>query len=277
MRAAIIGLAALGLVTNAFAADLDDDSFIRGSDDYVPAPTTHYNWQGFYAGGQIGVGTSRVAFGNGVSSLVAFILRDTAEEATFHPSTWTTLSDQSTSGQSYGVFGGYNWQWEDVILGLELNYNRTSLKAQDGSSMSRFGPLAGLTTNITVTANASMSISDYGALRGRFGYVFGRFMPYGTLGVVVGRATVTQFANVTEIFTDANGNPVPGIGFPPPGQSMTQSKVAYPWGFQVGAGMDVALMPGLFLRGEYEFTQFGTFNDMRADIQTVRVGAAVKF
>lgn len=276
MRVAIISLAVLGVATNAFAADLDN-SFIRGSAEYEPGTPSYYNWSGFYVGGQVGYGDAAVNFGNGVGSLVAAILQDTAEEQTFQPSSWTILSNKDTTAASYGVFAGYNSQWEDVVLGLELNYNHTSLNTAATGSMSRWGALSGYTDHITVSGSSSMNITDYGSLRGRFGYVFGRFLPYATFGVAAGRAEVSKSATVIDVFTDANNQVVPNTGYPYPGISSSVAKVAFPWGWVAGAGVDVMLMPGFFLRAEYEFLQFGTFNDVSANIQTVRVGAAVKY
>src|SRR5581483_3063328 len=148
---------------------------------------------------QAGMGQNFTDFGSGVGSLVAFILRNTIEEDTFHPSTWTTLANQNTSSPSYGLFAGYNSQWDDVVLGVEVNYNRTNINAADTSSMERVGTIGSNSYDIAVTAHANMNLTDYGTVRGRVGYVFGRFQPYGFVGVAAGRAVVTQSANVTEI------------------------------------------------------------------------------
>jgi outer membrane immunogenic protein len=48
-------------------------------------------------------------------------------------------------------------------------------------------------------------------------------------------------------------------------------------GFVGGLGMDVALLPNVFLRGEWEFVAFAPVSGIRANLNTVRVGIAVKF
>ena len=65
-------------------------------------------------------------FGNANQSVLNYILSNT--ELQDKVSGWTTLPKGSTSGASYGGFIGYNWQWNDVVMGAELNYNHMTLK-----------------------------------------------------------------------------------------------------------------------------------------------------
>ena len=44
-----------------------------------------------------------------------------------------------------------------------------------------------------------------------------------------------------------------------------------------GLGMDVALLPNMFLRGEWEFVAFAAVGGIRSNINTGRVGVGVKF
>ncbi len=275
MRAAIISLAVLGLVTDAFGADLDD-SFIRGSSIYQPAVRSYYNWNGFYAGGQVGYGTSFVDLSSSINSMVAFIYRNTLEANEIQPQTWSILQNQNTTSSSYGFFGGYNSQWDDVVAGLELNYNHTNINATDSRVMSRITTVGGDNYSISIGGRASVNLTDYGTLRGRLGYVMGQFMPYGFAGLAVGRVVVNQSVAVLEQVTDGNNKPVPGLSISPPA-TMSNNKTDYPAGFAAGVGVDMSVVPGFFLRGEYEFMQLGTFDSTRMNLQTVRVGAAARF
>lgn len=275
MRVAILSVAVVGLATSAFGADLDED-FIRGSADYVPATPVYFNWTGFYGGLQAGYGSSFVDNGSGVSSLIAFILRNTTLEDQAQVSSWTTLSNQNTSSASYGVFGGYNTQFEDAVLGIELNYNHTNINSSAADSLARsYQTTDGYFYNVNVAAQANLHLTDFGTLRGRLGYAFGRFMPYMTLGVAVARAETYRSATVSDTATNVVNPALPNLALP--ATTLTEDKVAYPWGYEAGIGMDMMLAAGLFLRGEYEFVQLGTFNDTRANIQTVRVGAGLKY
>ena len=54
----------------------------------------------------------------------------------------TALQKGSSGGASYGGFIGYNWQWDDVILGAELNYNHMSIGVGAQNSVGPI-PIAG--------------------------------------------------------------------------------------------------------------------------------------
>ena len=49
------------------------------------------------------------------------------------------------------------------------------------------------------------------------------------------------------------------------------------YGFSVGGGVDWALTPNIFLRGEFEYVQFAPIASIVASIVTARVGAGFKF
>ena len=49
------------------------------------------------------------------------------------------------------------------------------------------------------------------------------------------------------------------------------------YGFSVGGGLDWALTPNIFLRGEFEYVQFAPIANIVASIISTRVGAGFKF
>jgi outer membrane immunogenic protein len=49
------------------------------------------------------------------------------------------------------------------------------------------------------------------------------------------------------------------------------------WGYAVGAGLDWALTPNIFLRGEFDFDQFAPVSNISHALITGRVGVGVKF
>src|SRR6266436_8271820 len=71
---ASIAFATSGWATGAWAADYEPSDFptLRGSTPYVPAPTRHMNWGGFYGGGQVGYGASQMDFSKAGRSINAF-------------------------------------------------------------------------------------------------------------------------------------------------------------------------------------------------------------
>ena len=52
---------------------------------------------------------------------------------------------------------------------------------------------------------------------------------------------------------------------------------AFAPGFEAGVGVDVALMPNVFLRAEYEYVLFGPIGDVRSSISTARAGVGIRF
>jgi opacity protein-like surface antigen len=49
------------------------------------------------------------------------------------------------------------------------------------------------------------------------------------------------------------------------------------WGYSVGAGLDWALTPNIFLRGEFGFDQFAPISNVQLNLVSGRVGAGFKF
>jgi outer membrane immunogenic protein len=246
-------------------------ALLRGS--YTP---TYTRWEGFYVGGQAAYLSGGANFGNATQPLVAYILRNTFIEDNFGVSNWTTLGKVDANSAGFGGFIGYNAQWDDVVLGLELNYTKTNWQGSSSDSISRFFDSGGTRYAATVDANASIKLLDYTSIRGRAGYTMGRFMPYGLLGFVVGRADILKSATVTETETTL---PLPGVisgGLGPTTKSENQyDKFIY--GYSAGLGLDMALTPNIFVRGEYEYVQFFGLGGIQYYLNTARAGVGLKF
>jgi opacity protein-like surface antigen len=238
---------------------------------------SYVRWDGWQAGIQAGYGNMNSDFGNSTSSLVAFILRNSLLEAEASPSSWTTLSSNSTQGAVFGGFVGYNWQWSELVVGFDLGYKHpASLNSSAGESLERlFTTSDGVQHDVTIIANASFKLVDYATLRARAGYAFGEFLPYAVLGAAVGRFNYTSTVNVID-----------NMLFPPipPGtpslfmQSASAGQTnVFKAGFVAGLGIDWALTPGVFLRGEWEYVAFSPVNGTRANTNTGSVGLGVRF
>ena len=86
------------------------------------------------------------------------------------------------------LFLGYNTQWQDLILGVEATYTHTNLNMTPPSA-SVGTPLRPAEHTTCVGASGNLNLTDYGTARGRAGYVLGNFLPYGFIGMAVGRAS----------------------------------------------------------------------------------------
>ena len=286
----VVGLALLGLTQSALAADLP---YLRGAQYEEPIPV--YRWSGVYGGGQVGYSVAGMDFTGGVRALVADEVRLLTIERDQHISDWPVLPRRNPPGVSFGGFVGYNWQWEDAVAGFEINYNRTSLTGDSSSSIERtFFDSNGLPTghnyfyDVTVTGAASAHITDWATFRVRGAWAAGQFLPYGFVALAVGRTDISRSASVTGTATD-NPNPPPVLNngscvanCPLPTLQISESesvfrKGVFAYGAAAGLGVDVALLPNVFLRGEWEWVQFAPVDGMHLHISTIRTALGFKF
>lgn len=279
MRRCLVALCLLAFATQTQAQDFDVPT-LRGTSPFIPAAPKYTRWAGFYAGGQVARSSVEMDFAGATEPLVAHILRNTALENEERPSEWTVLGKSNPSGISYGVFVGYNVQFSDVIVGVDFHYNRSNFFASAPvTPIGRIVTLdSGLIYDLDITGAASMHITDYGAARVRAGWIVGNFLPYGTLGLAVGRANITRSANVSGTET-VPCSPQPCVPIVNPfNYSASDVKNAhFIYGWSAGAGVDVLLMPNFFVRTEFEYMSFTEAQGIKVDIGTARVGAGFKF
>jgi outer membrane immunogenic protein len=255
----------------AAAADWLDNSFLRGSFSVFDARPAR--WDGLSLGATVGYSNLSADFGNAASSEIAYILRNSTLEAEFQPSSWTTLPKNVTDSLQWGAFLGYNWQMEQLVFGADVAYNRPSdLNSQATDTLERLVSTSDLVNHdVTLQGTASLKLVDYATVRGRAGYAVGQFLPYAMLGVAVGRFNYSTSATVTDVETGA----VVGT-FGPVTQSKGQDNV-YVGGFLAGLGVDVAVLPNVFLRAEWEYIAWGPVNGTHSSLNTGRAGIGIRF
>jgi outer membrane immunogenic protein len=275
LRSGVAAFALLALTPAAAAADLDAAA-LRGSFSNIFSSKSYSRWDGLNFGVHIGIASMDTDFGNSTSQEVAYILRNSTLENEASPSSWTALPRNITNGRTYGAFLGYNTQWDQLVLGLDAAYNRAaSLQASAADSISRVVTTSdGVKHDVTIAAQSTMKLVDYATMRVRAGYAVGQFLPYAFVGGAVGRFNYTSSATVTSLETP----PAPAVPFTFGPQTQSNNKEnAVVGGFTVGLGMDVALLPNVFLRGEWEFVGFAQVNGIRSAINSGRIGLGVKF
>jgi outer membrane immunogenic protein len=271
MRWLLVALALVAFVPVAFAADYPVP-VLRGSDDFVPATPQYYPWDGFYFGGQVTYGNADADFTTSSGPLVAFALRNTVLENEQDPSQYQVLGHADTGAAGVGAFIGYNTQWDSAILGVDFNYTHSSFNAVASSyPIDRLVSTSVGTYDVDITSSGSMHIEDFGVLRARFGFAAANFMPYATLGFAVGRADLSLSATVAGTQTLTSGAVSP--------YSFTQSQSkdsVFLYGYAAGGGLDVALTPNIFARGEYEFIQWAPVWQINSHLNIVKLGLGVK-
>jgi opacity protein-like surface antigen len=226
--------------------------------------------------------SSNYGFQKSARPLISEILRETGFGVGIGIEDLSSMPNRHTSGSGFGGFVGYNSQWGDVVMGLEANYTRVGGPTAFSSDAFTSGAFS-------IASNASARLTDLGSVRLRGGYAWGWLMPYGMVGVAVGRADVARQATV---FNVPNGQIPPLLGTDPaytvtPNSdpliatsdvTHTQRRNgAITWGYMFGAGVDIGLFPGMFLRAEWELTQLSSVLGVPISINSFHVGAALKF
>lgn len=152
MRKSSIAFLLVALSTSsAFAADLGP--YPRGSvKDRAPAyyPSPAFNWSGFYLGVQAGYGWG------------------TTDAQTGSLSTFNQAYSYDTDGAIGGVHAGFNWQTQNIVLGVETDIEASGIEATGT------GTLGSLHTT---------SLDWLGSFRGRVGIASDRTLFYLTGGL----------------------------------------------------------------------------------------------
>ena len=255
MRRFLLVAVICGAAGVAQAADMPDLPFLRGSFSEGLSRSS-VNWQGSYVGGQVSYGSVTSKVPSGLNNDLRDIYPMVPPPGVAYD--WEPLGSAHGNATGYGAFAGYNSQWEDVVVGFEANYIHDGFRSVANS----VGPIyvAGALQSIT-HSNATVKLSDFGSLRVRGGYVWGCFLPYLFAGTGFGSQTVDRTVSAS----------------PPPlvagTSAASQTKLVF--GYSAGAGIDIMLVGGLFVRAEYEYRR--VTSDIESNINTVRAGLGYKF
>jgi opacity protein-like surface antigen len=283
----VIGLELIAADPGALAQEFELPT-LRGAEPVLSPPPAFAGWEGFYVGGQIGYSVAGANFASSVNDLSSFIMRDTVFEPIV--SGLTTLGKANSNGASYGWFGGYNSQWEGVLLGVELNYNRTALTPAASDSVSlRIANDATAPPGhhffydpFNVIGSAAYHVTDIATLRVRAGWTVGNFVPYAFLAPAVVRADVVRSATISYTRTDVPDPPTPPNPPTPPLPNANFGPVTqadrkdgrFHFGYAAGLGIEICIMPNVFVRGEWEFVDM---QSMHATINSARTGMGLRF
>jgi opacity protein-like surface antigen len=281
-RFLLLALVMSGTVSWAQAADMPD--FLRGT---VGQSTPTRNWDGWYAGGQASSSWTNTDYGRTVVSLTNDLFRSTTLQ---NPVSQLTLLGRA-NGRSpgFGAFVGRNFQYDDIVFGVEANYNYWSSLAT--SIAASLGPIQiaqptlvlppGATASDAVTLNgrAALQVKDEITFRGRAGWATGDFLPYIFGGLAVGRMDVTRTvsSSVARTINFADGT---STTFALPQFALTTTDGRsnnFVAGWTGGLGMEYMLWGNVFLRGEWEYIRFITIKDTAVTQNSVHAGIGYKF
>jgi outer membrane immunogenic protein len=242
--ATVLAGAVLAVISAAQAADMP----VKAIRPIVPEV---FSWTGFYIGANVGGAWSPNRGGSDYGPLFPpfAVLPPITTVFTVIPGQLDVLSG---SGRSTGVIGGgqagYNWQFNQVVLGVEADAVGSGLKGSTASASRSFGPPI-LPVTVTQTVTADFGRIDWMAsFRGRLGFAADRVLFY-----VTGGAAVAGINGGT--VTVVNG---PGIGLPAGSFSSGGGGSTTRWGWTAGGGIEWAFANQWSLAGEYRHSDFGT-------------------
>jgi opacity protein-like surface antigen len=267
--------------------------FLRGS--FAPNPAPVRNWDGWYVGGQVGYSAGAVDFSQSVTGLTNYIFRDTVLQ---QPTGQLSLLNKTNmQGTGFGGFVGRNYQWDDIVLGVEANYNYLDSLATSTKGSLSLDIVNPPGTNAatgqyyhyltTLSGEAAAQVKDMITFRGRMGWATGDFLPYVFGGLAVGRMDVSRGVTSdvdlridTTVTVNGNSVIVPGTTNAVP--SLSQSQIQersnnFVAGWTGGLGLEYRLWNGVFMRGEWEYIKFISVENTNVTMNSVRAGLGYKF
>jgi len=272
---ALAPLAALALPQGGFAADFFG-SALRGS-IAPPQPVNTAPWDGVYFGGSAAYTSGDFKPRTSGYAALSTQLQGTTLDAETNLARDLSARDGNARDGAYGGFIGYNTTWDDVVLGVEADYQRSELTFNSTTNVGRqFVDSLGVNESYAATSQVRSRIQDILSLRARAGYAYGDFLPYLTIGIGVIHGQSSVNASVRDIGIDTN---VP--------QRYQNFDVTYAAGYRnrdkwavgaaVGAGVDYLLTSSIFLRAEYQYMRFNSFDGTEVNLNNAKVGLAAKF
>ncbi len=198
----------------------------------APLPPAAINWTGWYVGFNVGYGNNysdtTVVGVDPISSLVV----------------QTGIVPGVMNAQQSGWLGGgqigYNWQYSQIVFGIETDIQFADVKGS-ATQVLTTGPI-GLPASLTSTTQTNLDW--FGTLRARAGFlVSDRALLYATGGLAYGSVDHGASAVLQTPFGIAGS----AIG--------NTSDVKTGW--TLGAGMEYALLPNITLKAEYLYVDLG--------------------
>jgi outer membrane immunogenic protein len=283
MRRILLVAVMFAAVSGAQAADMPD--FLRGTLPASNTPTR--NWDGWYAGGQVGESWGNTDYRNTASTQTNNLFRNTSLAGP--ASELNVLGKVNEQSLAFGGFVGRNWQFDDVVVGVEANYNYLSgLKSSTGGSIGPIqvaepglilGPGQTAVDGVTLTGRSALQVHDEITFRGRAGWATGDFLPYMFGGLAVGRMDVssTISSSVQRTIFNAGGG---SSTFALPQFALTSTvgkSNAFVAGWTAGLGFEYMVWSNVFLRAEWEYIQFMSIQETAVSENSVRAGLGYKF
>ncbi|MCA0405111.1 MAG: outer membrane beta-barrel protein [Proteobacteria bacterium] len=278
-RVTLPPVVAFGLLAGLSTPSAQAADYLRGS--YAGETTPRQvapaqDWGGFYVGGFVGASSTNINASNMARPLSQAAVPNSSVTSLVQQT--IDFKEQAKTGGNFGFFAGVNYLWDDVVLGMEVDYTRANSRIGTTSGPNGLLERTGsIELAATSSAVARAQLKDYGTIRGRIGYATGMFMPFLSLGMSLGyldgRATVTGSWVRRDMTTPATPIILGSDTF-----STSVGKRSVAVGLAFGGGIEAQIMPNTFLRAEYQRIHLGAGGHAPdVAIHTARVGGGVKF
>jgi outer membrane immunogenic protein len=268
--AALVSLAAIG---SAGAADMALKA---------PTPVPIYDWTGFYIGASWGTRLSDADW----TTTCLEPGRAPCPTALPNRLNFQNSVPLNSNGARWGGYAGYNWQYQNMLVGAEV----------DGAWVDSSAFVTGIpgAEDPTVAGSPGLDSAKIrttwdASVRGRLGWIVtGNVLLYGTAGA--------SWIHAEASATCGTAFPVGWCGATSPFLGTTQTVSTTRVGWTAGGGMEVMVTPNWLARAEYRFFNYGTFSstlfggfngnvvngdafsfDTKLTTQTALIGVAYKF
>lgn len=179
----------------------------------TPLVSLTNNWTGLYVGGNVGYG-----WAHNDPGIISFY-DSTGVLAGTIPGIRANLQGVIAGGQA-----GYNYQFSNVVLGVEGDISWTGIKRSVADTVNNY--------------KATAQIDWLATGRGRAGLAFDRTLVYATGGVAAGSVKITLDDSYASVIRTIS----------------TTTHI----GWTAGAGVETAISPNLSLRAEYLYVDLGS-------------------
>ena len=211
----------------------------------APASGAEYSWTGFYLGLNAGAGFN--ASGYTLTPAGDFL---TGGFPATNPQR-TDSGDLGGAAFTGGAQGGYNWQVEGFVVGVETDFNYNGVDVTDIVNRPLAAPVAG-----NFIHNVSQKFDWFGTVRGRAGVTpLPEWLLYVTGGLAYGHVSSS-----TRVLFSVGDDQYAG--------SKSTTRV----GWTIGTGSEVAIASAWSVKLEYLYVDLGEFSYDDACVNCAALG-----
>jgi outer membrane immunogenic protein len=211
----------------AHAADMAVSPLFRGSPVVIG-----YNWQGYYVGANIGWSRASSDISWSPDPTAFQFISNGVTFSDVGPISSASKNTLTSNGAAGGIQTGYNWQWGNVVAGIEgdVTFMRNNANVTVGL------PPPSQQALLSQTARLDWLVT----VRPRVGYAWDNWLLYVTGGWAMGKAVFSDQLTATT------------------GEVLGTAMSRELGGWTVGAGVEYGLVSGWSLKAEYLYTDLGS-------------------